>query len=203
MSCVAPRPRWRAGLFHPLSATLWITGVLCTAAGAFLTGGLAGVLPPIGAAFVLLGTSNGAVSALNLGSVFKLTSGSRIRVESLTKECESLQPRIESVAQVLCKDPEAVRRTVGLAVTNVSREWSSGFGDPFSMFLLCRTISIAREQDAIFGDGSASDAERETHVMRALHSLCGVPVSDIARMLDRDIGDVRAALVGSPPRGGR
>jgi hypothetical protein len=39
--------------------------------------------------------------------------------------------------------------------------------------------------------------------MKALHSLCGVPVSDIARMLDRDIGDVRAALVGSPPRGGR
>ncbi len=152
---------------------------------------------------MLLGTSNGAVSALNLGSVFKLANGSRTRVESLTKECAGLQPEMESVAQVLCGDPEAVHRTVGLTVTRVSREWTSGVGTLFALFLLCRTITIAREQDAIFGDGSAADPERERRVIMALHSLCSVSVADIAKMLDRDLAFVRGALVESQSRGDR
>ena len=197
MSCEAPRPRWRAGLFQPLSAVLWMTGVLCTAVGVFLTGGIAGLLPPAGAALVLLGTSNGAVSALNLGSIFKLANGSRSRIESLTKECIGLQARMDTVAQVLCVDSEAVQRTVRLTVTNVSREWTSGVGTLFQLFLLCRTITIAREQDAVFGDGSALDLERERRLIIALHVLCDVSVADISKMLDRDSAFVRGALLGS------
>ncbi len=198
MSCEKPRARWRAGLFQPLSASLWISGVICTAVGVVLTNGLAGLLPHIGAALVLLGTSNGAVSALNLGSVFKLASGSRARAEALTKECINLQPRIEIIAQLLCADENAVRRTVGLTIIEVSREWNADLGVFFDRFLLCRTIAIARDQEAIFGPGSGSDPERENQLIKALYRLCQVPPADIATMLNRDLTSIRLVLGGSP-----
>lgn len=199
MSCDAPRPRWRWGLFRPVSAALWIAGLLCTAAGVFLTSGIAGLLTPFGAILVLVGTSDGAVAALNLGSVFNLPNGSRTRVELLTKECVRLQTNMESIAQVLLSDPEAVRRTLGLTIAQVSREWTRGQGAMFSLFVLCRTIAVARDQDAIFGDGSAYDQDRERKAIKVLHDLCHASVADIAAMLDREVADIRGALVRSSP----
>lgn len=198
MSCVSPPPRWWDGFSKPLSLVLCVVGIGCTVGGVFLASGYAGVLSAAGAAFVLLGTSNGAVSALGLGSIMNLPGGRRSRVEVLTSKCIELQAQMESVAQILCSNPEAVRRTIGLTVARVSREWVSGTDRPFDLFLICRTITVAREQDDIFGPGDAGEPSRQERLVQALHRLCQVPAPEIAAMLDRDLAFVHDVLAAGP-----
>ena len=201
MACEPPRPAWWIGLMRPLSASMWILGLSLVLAGILISSGWAGFLPPVGSALVLLGTSNGAVSALSLGSIFSLPNGSRARSDLLTKECARCQSRMESIADILCADAAAVRRTIGLTMERAASEWTQGPSGDFQIYLLCRTIYVAREQDDIFGSGTASDVEHERRLIVVLHRLSGLPVSLIAIMLDRDSSAIRSVLAASAAGG--
>jgi hypothetical protein len=201
VTCEVPSPRWAEGFRRPLNAALCTGGVVCVPTATVVTDGWHGMLPLLGSLLFFLGSGNGVLRAHNLGSVLGLVNGARARLDMLTTECLEQRIRMRCLAEQLCADSASVERTIDLATVQVCRDWPRGTGHAFTVFLLCRTITIAEAQAAVYGGHVALDpgTDEERKVVRALHDLCGLDAEHIARILDRDTGQIDAVLAAAPP----
>jgi hypothetical protein len=201
MTCELPAPRWGEAFRRPFTVALCGAGVACTVVATMMQADWPGLLMLVGPVLFFLGSSDGVLRAHELGSLFGFVDAARKRLDQLTRECQEQRVRMRCIADQLCDDDAAVDRTLNLTILRVTREWPRGLGSPFTVYLLCRTISMAEAQARVYGGTHVHldpDSDAEHRVIRALHDLCDLDVPHIARILDRDPEAVQTSLMTSP-----
>lgn len=200
MTCVPDvPPAWkRPGWL--LNTSIATAGLGVAAVGVVTTGTWTAVLPYVGSAMFLIGSSGSAVSGAGMGSLIRLIAGSPNRRAQLTQESQALKHRVADAAQPICSAqnlPFVVEEASYLAAA----EWPAGVTDAFRWHLLCRAVEVAKQRAAREDPAWTSlSPDQLTAVVASLHFSSRVPTTVIARILDVDATTVQACLSSAGPR---
>lgn len=200
MSCEAPKPQWSDGFRVPANAAVCVSGFVCLVVGVGVANWPAGLLPYVGSVLVFAGSTRAALAALGFGSAFEFLRGGRVRLQSLTEECQGQLAKMEYLVERVCRNRTAVRQVITVATTTVCRTWTRGTGTAFQFYLFCHAILFVRTPTKASGV-PPWEPEIELEAIVVLHRVCGFPTSEIAHMLDRDVDTVREQIKTAPARG--
>ena len=187
------RPQWKRPAWL-INVVLAGAGLGVSAAGVLTTAEWTGLLPYLGSAMFLVGSSGGIASGSGMGSVVRLIAGAPERRVRLTEVSHSLEHRLAEVAEPI-SGPQRVSFAVAEGCYVAAAEWSDDVTNSYIWYLLCRTIAEAKELAARDDPARATlTAEQLRAVIRSLHFSSRVPSEIIARFLDIDVETVRASL---------
>jgi hypothetical protein len=174
-------------------------GLGIAAAGVVSVGSWAGLLPYVGSALFLCGTSGSLVRTAGIGSILRLLAGAPERRARLTEEARAVQHRMSEVAEPICTGRQ-VPFVIDEACYVAAADWPDDVTDAFRWYLLCRVIEVAKQRAARLDPPRAVlTAAQLQAVIGSLHHTSRIPTAVIAGILDVDVSTVRACLTAPGP----